>query len=96
MSSDDVAESVVKNDRATSMPFDRYENYSANVSSQNLTALFQHLEGKILTFVDASYPDSIQRNAIKSLLKRALWEDYDILQEWFYNQQNGYASIFPF
>lgn len=33
----------------------------------------QELEGKILTFIDASVSDSVQRKALKDLLRPAIW-----------------------
>lgn len=36
----------------------------------------QHLEGKILTIVDASFVDREQRKAVKDLIRRAIWFDW--------------------
>lgn len=33
----------------------------------------QDLEGKILTFIDASISDSVQRKALKDLLRPMIW-----------------------
>jgi len=35
----------------------------------------QHLEGKLLTIVDASFPDVQQREAVKSLVRNAIWDN---------------------
>ena len=34
----------------------------------------QHLEGKILTFIDASISDPVQRKALKNLLSPMIWQ----------------------
>lgn len=36
----------------------------------------QHLEGKILTIVDASFTDREQRKAVKDLIRRSFWFDW--------------------
>ncbi len=37
------------------------------------TPIIQDLEGKILTFIDASLQDPIQRKALKDLVRPAIW-----------------------
>lgn len=76
--------------------FDRYENYSATIRSVDLTNLTRHLEGRFLTIADACFSDLKQREAVKSLIKQALWDDYEVLQKWMFDQMEGKASSFPF
>ena len=38
--------------------------------------IFSHIEGRLLTIVDASIFDKEQRNAIKSLVRQAVWEEF--------------------
>lgn len=77
-------------------PFDRYGNYQATVYSKNFTNLFNHLTGKVLTIIDASVVDPVQRDAMKQLIKTAIWENNDVLQEWMWGQLNDEGSTFPF
>jgi len=35
---------------------------------------FKHLEGELLTIIDASFPDIKQREAVKSMVRRTLWD----------------------
>lgn len=70
--------------------FDRYENYTATVVSLDLTELFRHIEGKMLTIVDASFPDKDQREAVKSLVRVSLWGNtYEEVQKSLFCRQNG-------
>jgi len=39
----------------------------------HLTYSIQNLEGKILTFIDASISDPVQRKALKDLLSPMIW-----------------------
>ena len=78
-------------------PFDKYGNYtSANIQSKHFTALFNHITGKVLTIVDATNADPVQRDAMKRLVKSAIWDDYETLQDWMWGQHNGEGSSFPF
>lgn len=51
---------------------------SKNATPNDVTYLYfspqiQDLEGKILTFIDASVADPVQRKALKDLLRPAIW-----------------------
>lgn len=45
------------------------------------TALVSKLEGKLLTYVDATYTDLEQRKAHKSLIRALLWDTYNSANE---------------
>ena len=75
----------------------KYNNHSTTISSKNMTSLFRHLEGSMLTIVEASVVDPEQRRAVKSIVKDRLWNDiYAELQEWMGEQTDGNGSSFPF
>ena len=54
-----------------STPFERLNSAFQNESYR----ITQHLEGKLLTIVDASFPDREQREAVKSLVRNAIWDN---------------------
>jgi len=59
-------------------------------------SVMRHIEGKLLTIVDASISDKEQCRAIKSLVKNSIWDDVRILEEWWYDPSNKDSTYFPF
>lgn len=71
--------------------YSRHENYKAELDSQDFTSLTRFLEGQMLTIVDASIVDLPQREAVKSLVRKALWNDvYENVQSCLFQRQNGH------
>lgn len=57
-----------------------------------------HLQGRLLTIVEASIGDKTQLDAIKSLVKQALWGDFEQVTRWMAKQdeEKGMGNNFPF
>ena len=55
------------------------------------------LSGRLLTIIEASIIDKGQRDAVKSLIKKELWETYNDVSDWYYQQDKDgkNRSIFP-
>jgi len=51
------------------------------------------LEGKLLTVVDASYSDREQRDAVKSLVKKVVREQFDHIIECLVTQECGGSTL---
>lgn len=66
----------------------RYGNHKGVVESRNFTALFNHILGEMLTIADASFTDQEQRNAVKEMMKRTIWSNYEPLQEWLHHEEH--------
>lgn len=49
----------------------------------------QHLEGKLLTIVDAAFVDREQRKAVKDLIRKSIWID------WAHNLEAKCADSVP-
>lgn len=52
---------------------------AGSISPSEMIYIFQNwqiseLEGKVLTFIDASVADAVQRKALKDLLRPMIWE----------------------
>lgn len=67
--------------------FNRYDNYECKVESKQITALFNQMVGQMLTIIEASISDPLQRTALKSVVKDKLWSNYEEIQNWMYNEQ---------
>ena len=76
--------------------FSPYEMYTAAINSKNLNDFTRHLQGKLLTIIDASISDKDQCKAIKSLISEKLWESNHTVQEWMFEQEGGKESSFPY
>lgn len=72
------------------------ENAEAKISCKNINSFTSHLEGKVLTVIDASISDRIQREALKSILRNTLWDTSSIVYQWVHDQKDGNSSAFPF
>lgn len=44
--------------------------------SQVLISIFRKLEGRVLTIIDASFTEKQQCEAVKSLVRQALWDEH--------------------
>lgn len=62
----------------------------------NVADFLSNLEGKILTISDASIPDEKQNNAVKSIIRNTVWEQFDVVREWYYKQSDNGKTPFPF
>jgi hypothetical protein len=58
----------------TNLPYEKPIDISV-ISTQ-----LRFLEGKILTIIDASYSDPIQRKAVKDLITDAIWKQYEHIE----------------
>lgn len=73
--------------------YNRYENYEAKVTSQDFTNLTNFLVGQMFTIVDASIADKTQREAMKSIVKKTLWNEYyEMVQRGLFERQSGNAD----
>lgn len=55
-----------------------------------------HLEGQVLTFIDASIQDSVQRKALKDLMSPMIWRwAVDANQEKYYKLEKLSSDISP-
>ena len=76
--------------------YDRHSNYKAEIESKQFTALYNHITGVILTTIDASISDSVQREALKTILKQQIWESYEPVTRWLYGNMDGRGQSFPY
>lgn len=85
-------------DTSQDKSYARWNQYTVEMRSSDMNALFSHIVGKVLTIIDASYSDVSQREAVKSIVKDALWGTSDALAEWMHDNQVGTneRSTFPF
>lgn len=72
------------------------EEVHAKFSSQNILEYQSQVLGKVLTIVDASVTDRDQREAMKQLIKQAVWDTADTVVEWMAAQTGGKGSSFPY
>lgn len=72
------------------------KNEEATLTCKDLNSFVSHLQGKVLTVVDASVGDKDQKEAIKSLLRSALWEPTSNVYQWIHGQKEGNGSSFPY
>jgi hypothetical protein len=66
----------------------RYGNHKGVVESKDFTALFNHILGEMLTIADASFTDKEQRTAVKEMIKRTIWSNYEPLQVWLHHEEH--------
>ncbi len=76
-------------------------NKEKSISMDELVSLTNHNQGKILTALEASYPEGKQLDAIKSLVKSMLWDSTEQVRAWIWEQDRSPDSdnssrIFPF
>lgn len=67
----------------------------AKLSSRNILSLEGHILGKVLTIVDASVANIDQREAMKMLIKEAVWDTTNLVTKWMSEQEEGKGSSFP-
>jgi hypothetical protein len=72
------------------------KNSTARLNCRNLNSFVSHLQGTVLTVVDASIADKTQCEAVKSLIKNALWEPTSTVYQWIHDQKDKNGSNFPF
>lgn len=70
--------------------FSRFNNYEAKVDSRYFTGIFNGITGRIMELIEASALTPEQQNAMKSIAKRFVWEEYDDIQR--YLSENGELS----
>lgn len=73
-----------------------YTPYEAKVSLHEITDMVSHLQGEMLTIVEASMPEGKQLEALKSLVRNSLWKTQEVVSRWYYAQTNGKAEPFPY
>lgn len=67
----------------------------------HLSYAIQHLEGQILTFIDASISDPVQRKALKDLLSPMIWKwaiDFNARENYEIEQKavgSNFRDFFP-
>ena len=66
------------------------------VTSGQFLRLGSHLEGRLLTIIEASIVDKTQQDAMKSLVRQAIWNDFEQVTHWMANQTEGKGNTFPF
>jgi hypothetical protein len=69
--------------------YERFENYEGKVQSREMSSLISYLEGQMLTIVDAVFPEGSQRESVKSLVKRNIWETYEEIQRGLFQKHKG-------
>ena len=67
-----------------------------NVTSGQFLRLGDHLQGKVLTIIEAALTDKDQLMAVKSLVRQALWDDMEQVTRWMAGQRDGMGNTFPF
>lgn len=66
------------------------------ITLSQLNRVVSDLEGRILTVLDASIADKRQCEASKSIVRQMIWQNFDKVREWYYQQAEGNGSNFPF
>ncbi len=66
------------------------------ISLTDVGSVLSKLEGKILTIVDASYSAKEQNEAIKSLVRNSVWDEFDVVRKWYYEQSDNGKTPFPY
>lgn len=74
------------------------DNQISEISGKNLMAVGRHLEGRVLTLIEASTVDEKQCEAVKSLARSAIWETLEKVGRWMIDNPVGThnSSMFPF
>lgn len=54
---------------------------SATITYDQVTAMGKLLEGRLLTVIEASFSDPVQRKAVKDLVRNSIWEIFIQLQK---------------
>ena len=54
---------------------------SATITYDQVTAMGKLLEGRLLTVIEASFSDPVQRKAVKDLVRNTVWEIFIQLQK---------------
>lgn len=57
------------------------ENPTSTISYDQVTAMGKYLEGRLLTVIEASFSDPVQRKAVKDLVRNTVWEVFIQLQK---------------
>lgn len=67
------------------------------MSLSDLQFFNSHTMGDVLTILDAVMPEGKQKESAKSLVKKAMWANFDIVRDWYYaNYDERTDSVFPF
>ena len=85
--------------KADAMLLSAYKEVRAKVSTEQMGKVGSHLEGRLLTIVEASVVDKTQQDAMKSLVRQAIWDDLLEVNKWIVAQdaEKGVGgSTFPF
>lgn len=85
--------------KADAMVSTMVEDLPVGITSEKLGAFVSHLQGTILTIIDASYTDREQREAVKSLVRNALWDNTGLVVKWMSENaktDDKTLSTFPF
>ena len=62
------------------------------VSSNNLSFFVSHLQGEILTVIDAVISEPKQNKAVKDILRNKIWESYQQVHEWCVLESGNYGK----
>ena len=57
------------------------ESPTATITYDQVTAMGKLLEGRLLTVMEASFSDPVQRKAVKDLVRNTVWEIFIQLQK---------------
>jgi len=66
------------------------------ISLTDVGSVLSKLEGKILTIIDASFSVKEQNEAVKSLIRNSVWDEFDIVRNWYYEQDDNGKTPFPY
>lgn len=66
------------------------------VNCTQVNAFFNHLMGELLTIVEASTTDAVQRKALKSVVGNKIHAESVLLQQWIIRASEGDGSPFPY
>ena len=66
------------------------------MSLSHLSDFISNLEGRILTVTDAVVSDKEQNKATKSLFRNLIWDEFDVVRKWYYEQDDNGATPFPY
>ena len=78
------------------LPVVKNGSLEPKINLNELRRFVGSLEGVLLTVIDASIVDDRQCEASKSLMRQMIWKNFETVQEWYYNQTDGFNSSFPF
>lgn len=66
------------------------------INLSDVSNFLSHIEGRFLTVADASIVEKEQNRAVKSLIRNLVWEEFDVVRKWYYEQDDNGKTPFPF